>query len=108
MMITVIKILHTFIWVVMTCAVCFIGYSVVRMQFQLVFYISLFLIAAESLVIVLNAWKCPLTDVARKYTDETSANFDIYLPEIIAKYNKEIFSAILCCILLTYLYLLIY
>jgi len=93
-MITLIIILQTFIWVIMTCAVWTIGYSVVCIQFHMVFYISLILIAVESIVIVFNAWKYPLRDVARKYTDETSAHYDMYLPEIIATYNKEIFSGI--------------
>ncbi|MCX6121280.1 MAG: hypothetical protein NTX44_06635 [Ignavibacteriales bacterium] len=106
-MITFIKTLHTVIWVIMTLSVCYIGYSVARMHFDILFYISFFLIMTESMVIAINAWKCPLTNVARKYTEEKTANFDIYLPEFIAHYNKEIFSIILCAIVVFYLYNLI-
>lgn len=51
-------------------------------------------VAVESLVLVLNAWRCPLTDVAARYTGDRSPNFDIYLPMWLAKYNKEIFGTL--------------
>jgi hypothetical protein len=35
-----------------------------------------------------------LTYVARKYSDSRKDNFDIYLPNRIAKYNKHIFTTI--------------
>jgi hypothetical protein len=35
---------------------------------------------------------CPLTDVAAKYTSDRRANFDIYLPEWLARHNKMIFG----------------
>lgn len=37
----------------------------------------------------------PLTVVARKYSDSDRANVDIYLPHWLAKYNKQIYTAIL-------------
>ncbi len=103
-MITFIKTLHTVIWIVMTMAVLYIGYSVFSMKFDTLFYISLFLIVGESLVIMINSWRCPLTNIAKRYTDENTPNFDIYLPRTVAKYNKEIFSTILFFILLVYIY----
>ena len=103
-MITFIKAIHTAIWLIMTIATFYIGYSVIRMNFNVLFYISLFLIIAEILVIIVNSLRCPLTNIARRYTNENTPNFDIYLPQIIAKYNKEIFSVILLFILLLYVY----
>ncbi len=38
--------------------------------------------------------RCPLTYVARRYSDSTKDNFDIYLPNWMAKYNKQIFTTI--------------
>ncbi len=43
---------------------------------------------------VLNKWRCPLTSVASRYTDDRRENFDIYLPEWLAKHNKLIFGAL--------------
>ena len=103
-MITFIKAIHTAIWVTMTLAIFYIGYSVFRMSFNVLFYVSMFLIVTEILVIIINSWRCPLTNVARRYSDENTPNFDIYLPKLIAKYNKEIFSVILFIILLLYVY----
>ena len=40
--------------------------------------------------------------MARKYSDSTKANFDIYLPEWLAKYNKEIYTTIVVCLRLAY------
>ena len=40
----------------------------------------------------LNKWSCPLTAVAARYTEDRRPNFDIYLPEWLAKYNKHIFG----------------
>lgn len=103
-MIVVIKSIHTLVWLMMTTAVWYIGYSVFRMEFDVLFYVSLTMIGVESMVIIFNSWKCPLTDVARKYSDDDEPNFDIYLPRIVAKFNKEIFSIILFVILLMYVY----
>lgn len=33
-----------------------------------------------------------LTAVAARYTDDRRVNFDIYLPEWLARYNKQIFG----------------
>jgi hypothetical protein len=41
-----------------------------------------------------NHGRCPLTDVARRYTDERTDNFDIYLPLWLARYNKAIFGTL--------------
>jgi hypothetical protein len=32
--------------------------------------------------------------IAARYTSDRSANFDIYLPRWIARYNKEIFGSL--------------
>ena len=39
-------------------------------------------------------WRCPLTLVAERYTTDRSANFDIFLPERLARWNKEIFGTL--------------
>ena len=41
---------------------------------------------------MLNRMRCPLTGVAARYTDDRRANFDIYLPEWLARSNKQIFG----------------
>ena len=51
-------------------------------------------VTLETLVLVFNGWRCPLTDIAARYTEDRRDNFDIYLPEWLAKYNKLIFGAL--------------
>lgn len=50
------------------------------------------IVFVEVLVLALNRWSCPLTAVAARYTDDRRANFDIFLPEWLARYNKQIFG----------------
>lgn len=52
------------------------------------------LVLFECGVLVANKWRCPLTDVASRYTDDRADNFDIYLPRWLARYNKQIFGAL--------------
>ncbi len=50
------------------------------------------LILGECLVLALNRGRCPLTEIAARYTDDRAENFDIYLPLWLARYNKHIFG----------------
>jgi hypothetical protein len=52
------------------------------------------LVLGECLVLAFNGGRCPLTDVAARYTDERAANFDIYLPVWLARYNKQVFGSL--------------
>lgn len=106
-MLMLVKAIHTAIWCVMTAAVAYIGYSVFRMSFNTLSYVALGLILVEMFVLLVNSWTCPLTNVARRYSRDTSYNFDIYLPRFVAQYNKEIFSVILALILFVYIYRII-
>jgi polyferredoxin len=62
------------------------------------------LVAIEVLVLVFNSWQCPLTAVASRYTTDRRDNFDIYLPEWLARHNKLIFGAMYVAGLLFLLY----
>ena len=48
----------------------------------------------EVVVLVLNGWRCPLTDVAARYTRDRRDNFDIWLPVWLARHNKTIFGGL--------------
>lgn len=50
------------------------------------------IVLVEIIVLWLNQWSCPLTAIAARYTDDRRANFDIYLPEWLARYNKHVFG----------------
>lgn len=50
------------------------------------------IVLGEVVVLALNQWKCPLTAVAARYTEDRRDNFDIFLPLWLARYNKQIFG----------------
>ena len=86
-----VKALHTFAWAVL--AGCVLGLPVAALAGHLT--LAAVLAAAvlvETGVLAVNGWRCPLTDVAARYTDDRAANFDIYLPLWLARYNKQIFG----------------
>lgn len=43
-------------------------------------------------ILAVNGWRCPLTPIAARYTEDRSDNFDIYLPLWVARHNKTIFG----------------
>ena len=86
-----VRLLHTAVWAVF--AGCILAIPVLAWQGRFgASAVLAALVFAEVVVLWLNQWSCPLTAVAARYTDERSANFDIYLPEWLARYNKEIFG----------------
>ena len=52
------------------------------------------IVLVEVLVLVVNRWRCPLTDVAARYTTDRRDNFDIFLPLLLARHNKLIFGSL--------------
>ncbi len=103
-MLNLIKSLHTMIWAVMAAATFYIFYCVTFMAFDNLFRAAVLLIIAEIAVLVANKWVCPLTSLAAKYTTNRAANFDIFLPEMIAAHNVKIFSTLFVIIVAIYFY----
>jgi hypothetical protein len=63
-------------------------------------WICLGLIGLETIVLLMFKMMCPLTVMARRYSDSAKDNFDIYLPNWLARYNKLIYSIIVGTILI--------
>ena len=55
-------------------------------------FVLIVTVLLEVLIILFNAWACPLTAVAARYTTDRRDNFDIYLPVWLARHNKTIFG----------------
>lgn len=64
-------------------------------HFNTWFFLSVTLLGGEIVIIAVNSWHCPLTDVMAKYTLDRQANFDIYLPEWLARNNIKGFSLLI-------------
>ena len=52
------------------------------------------IVVLEILVLAFNGWRCPLTIIAERHTDDRRGNFDIYLPLWVARNNKLIFGTL--------------
>lgn len=89
-----IKTAHTAIWVVLASAVLYTVYSGLFNAITLYTWVAIGLIVLEGMVLLLNRWACPLTDMARKYSNSAKDNFDIYLPNWLARHNKLIFTTL--------------
>ena len=86
-----VKTLHTVIWAFFaTCILAIPVLVYTNRPAPALFLIGV--VTIEVLVIVFNGWRCPLTNVAARYTSDRRDNFDIYLPLWLAKHNKTIFG----------------
>lgn len=89
-----IKSLHTLIWVFYNVVIFYFLYAVIVNKIDIWVWVCIGLVCFEGIVLAIYRMKCPLTLIAEKYSDSTKENFDIYLPNWLAKYNKEIYTSI--------------
>jgi hypothetical protein len=88
-----IKLLHTVVWLFFVACIIAVPVAGGIHRFKLAAVLA-GLVLLECLVLVLNRWRCPLTDLAASFTPELTPNFDIYLPNWLARHNKTIFGVI--------------
>jgi hypothetical protein len=95
-----IKLIHTAIWVFFNVVIFYMLYAVLINKIDKWIWIGLSLIFLEGVVLLIFKNICPVTLVARKYSSSDRDNFDIYLPEWLARYNKQIYSSIVVLIII--------
>jgi len=88
-----VKALHSAVWLFFVG--CIAAIPIAALTGRLV-WAAVFsgLVWLECAVLMMNRGRCPLTDVAGRYTEQRSDNFDIYLPEWLARHNKTIFGTL--------------
>jgi hypothetical protein len=94
------KIIHTVVWTFFNCIIFYLAYAVLINRIDKWIWICLSFILLEGLILLASKKICPITIIAKKYSASNKENFDIYLPNWLAKYNKEIYSTIVLVILL--------
>ena len=104
---TIIRIIHTMIWLFFNVVIFYMLYAAITNKLDIWLWIGYGLFILEGIILLLFKFFCPLTVMARKYSDSTKANFDIYLPHWLAKYNKLIYTSILAVIMLITIFLLL-
>lgn len=88
-----IKILHTIVWAFFVA--CIVATPILALIDELLLAVVLCgVVMVEVLVLLLNRGRCPLTSVAARYTTDRRENFDIFLPEWLARHNKAIFCSL--------------
>jgi hypothetical protein len=103
-MLVFIKVLHTFVWVLLAGSIVAMPFMALRRRFDAVLLIT-FVILMEGGILLMNHWRCPLTDMAARYTEDRQDSFDIYLPSWLARNNKTIFTTLFLvneCVVLWY------
>ena len=89
-----VKVIHTLIWVFFLSIIFYVLYGGMTNQVNRYTWIAIGLVVFEGLILLVFKMYCPLTLIARKYSDSTMDNFDIYLPNYLAKHNKRIFTTL--------------
>ena len=88
-----IKMVHTLVWLFFNVVLFYLAYAVIINKIDKFVWIGIALIVLEGVVLLIFNKMCPLTVIARRYSDSTKDNFDIYLPNWLAKYNKLIYTS---------------
>jgi hypothetical protein len=103
----IIKAIHTLIWVFFNAVIFYLYYSVITNRINKWVWVGIGLILLEGLVLLAFKKLCPVTLLARKYSDSKKDNFDIFLPNWLAKHNKLIYTTLFVIVLIILAYRLI-
>ncbi len=101
---TLVKAIHTLIWVFFNVVIFYMLYAVIRNKIDIWVWIGYGLVLLEGITLLAFKFFGPLTVIARKYSDSKKDNFDIYLPNWLAKYTKLIYTSIMVIILILTIY----
>lgn len=90
-----IKVVHTVAWAFF--AGCIVAIPIVSWLGHHVAVAWLIgIVFVEVAILLVFRWRCPLTILAGRFTDERHPSFDIYLPPWLALHNKRIFGTLFC------------
>lgn len=87
--------IHTLIYVTMVAAIAMLLYAGITGYDGLGLWVSLGLLAVETVVFLGNGMKCPLTAVAVRYGAEKGHAFDTLLPERLTRYTFRFFGTLM-------------
>ena len=104
----IIKGIHTLIWLFFNAVIFYLYYAVITNRINKWVWMSIGLILLEGFVLLAFKNLCPVTLIARKYSGSTKDNFDIFLPNWLAKYNKLIYTTLFIIVLLILVYRLVF
>jgi hypothetical protein len=88
-----VRIVHTVVWAFFAGCICAIPVAAWMGRFTHAAVLAA-VVFVEVAILAVNQMRCPLTDVAARYTPDRADNFDIYLPLWLARHNKFVFGAL--------------
>jgi hypothetical protein len=86
-----IKVVHTVVWAMVAGSIVALPFAGAFRRFRWAAILT-GLVLLECLALALNRGRCPLSDMAAHFTADRADNFDIFLPNWLARYNKIIFG----------------
>ena len=102
-----IKVIHTLIWIFYNFVIFYMLYAAIANKIDVWLWIGYGLIVLEGIALITFKLQCPLTLIARKYSNSTEDNFAIYLPNWLSKYTMLIYTSILTIIFIITIYQII-
>ena len=88
----IVKGIHSLIWVFFNVVIIYLYYAVISDKIDKWVWIAVGIVITEAIVLLIFKRSCPITLIARKYSDSAKDNFDIFLPNWLAKHNKTIYT----------------
>jgi len=101
---TLIKIIHTAIWVFFNFVIFYMLYAAIANKLDLWLWIGYGFVSLEGVILLTFRFVCPLSMMARKYSNSTKDNFAIYLPNWLSKYTFLIYTTICTIVLIITIY----
>jgi len=91
----IIKTFHSLIWLFYNVVIFYFVYAVIAGKIDFWLWLCLGLVILECIILLVFKKMCPVTIIARRYSHSPRDNFDIFLPNWLARYNKLIYSIIM-------------
>jgi len=89
-----VRAVHTVIYLVLASSVLFILYCGITGHFGPALVVALILVVAECIVYASFKFKCPLSDVARKYGAEEENFSDLFIPRWLSRRSPIVFGSL--------------
>ena len=86
----------------------YLYYAVITNKIDKWLWICISLVLMEGVVLLVFKKLCPITLIAHKYSNSTKDNFDIFLPNWLAKYNKLIYTSLFIIAVFILIYQLVF
>jgi hypothetical protein len=93
-----IKGIHTLIWVFYNFVIFYMLYAAITGRLDSWLMICYGFVLLEGLILLTFRFVCPLTLLARRYSNDQNVNFDIFLPSWLAQHTKRIYTTLVVII----------